>query len=88
MVQSAAVASATGQRMASLCPAAVKRLRDGGEALGHACGEAEVDREGEARARSVEGARDRIEDGGVDQAVARAEAIAGDGEIGGVGNEG
>ena len=61
----------------------MKRLRDGGEALGHADGEAEIEREREARAGAVESAGDGIEDGGVDEAVVWAEAVTGDGEVGG-----
>ena len=51
-------------------------LGGGGEALGHAGGEGEVDGEREARARAEEGAGDGVEDGGVDEAFARAEVVA------------
>ena len=63
-------------------------LRGGGEALGHAEREAEVDGEGEARARGVKGAGDGVEDGGVDEAFAGAEVVVGDGEVGGEGGGG
>ena len=57
-------------------------MRGSCEALGHAEGEADVDGEREARARAEEGARDRVEDRGVDEAFARAEIVVGDGEVG------
>ena len=56
-------------------------LRGGGEALGHAEGEADVDGERKARARAEEGARDGVEDRGVDEAFARAEVVVGEGEV-------
>ena len=56
-------------------------LRDGCKALGHAEGEADVDGQREAGARAEEGASDGIEDGGVDEAFARAEVVVGQGEI-------
>jgi hypothetical protein len=52
-----------------------------GEALGHAEGEAEIDGEGEAGARGEESSGDGVEDGGVDEAFARAEVVAGYGEV-------
>ena len=52
-----------------------------GEALGHPGGEREVDGEWITRAGSEESAGDGIEDGGVDQAVARAEGVMRGGEI-------
>ena len=57
-------------------------LRGGREALCHAEGEAEIDGEREARARAEERAGDGVEDGGVDEAFARAEIVVGQGEVG------
>ena len=56
-------------------------LRGGGEALGHADGEAEVDGEGKAGARAEEGAGDGVEDGGVDETFAGTEIVAGQSEV-------
>lgn len=58
-------------------------LRGDGEPLCHAGREAEVDGEREARRGAEESACDGIEDGGVEEALARAKVVAGYGEIGG-----
>ena len=57
-------------------------LGDGGESLGHAEGETDVDGERIAGARAEEGARYGIEDGGVDKTLAGAEIIVAEGEVG------
>ncbi len=56
-------------------------LRGGGETLGHAEGEGEVDGEREAWAGAEEGAGDGIEDCGVDEAFAGAEVVVREGEV-------
>ncbi len=56
-------------------------LRRGGETLGHAQRQAEVDGERVSGAGAEEGAGDGIEDGGVDEAFARAEIVVGYGEV-------
>lgn len=63
-------------------------MRSGGETVGHAEGEAKVDRQGEAWTRAEEGAGDGIEDSGVDEAFTGAELVVGDGEIAGEGGFG
>ena len=60
-----------------------KALGGHGEALCHAGREAEVDGDGEAGRGAEEGACDRVEDGGVEEAFAGAEVVAGYGKIGG-----
>ena len=82
MEQLAEAASLSGQRKRVVLSGGGEALRDGCEALGHAEGEADVDGEREARARAEEGARDGVEDGGVDEAFARAEVVVGEGEVG------
>ena len=53
----------------------------GSKTLDHAGGKGQVDSERITRAGGEESARYRIEDGGVDQAVAGAEVVVGNGEI-------
>jgi hypothetical protein len=63
-------------------------LGDCGEAGGHAEREAEIDGEREARASAEDGAADGVEKGGVDEALAGAEVVVGDGEVGPAGDGG
>ena len=63
-------------------------LSDGGEALRRGCetfchpdGEAEIDREGISGAGAEEGARDGVQDRGVDEAFAGAEVVMGYAEV-------